>query len=288
MVAEILVRNLAIFADGLAYGAILAMLGLGITLVWGMGGVLNLALGVFAVIAVIVVNEVVGVIDNLLFAVAIAIVVTGLIALAIDRTLLTLVYRSEGEERILLGIFVTLGLALAIEGVLFNFYRAQYRVASGVASREAFGILIRGSTLAILAVGIVVFVLLYLFFTRTYLGAAAQTVMQDETGAMLCGIRPRRIRTLIFVLSAVIAAIAGITNGFASQVSVASAFQLTVLAVIVAIVGGVKSIVGAVVAGLILGIISVFASFYIGAYVAEVVLLLVAVGVLIIRPEQIE
>ena len=288
MVTQEIIRNAGFFVDGLAYGAILAMLGLGITMVWGMGGVLNLALGVFSVLAVLIAFEVLGIVDNLFIAIMAGLIAAGALALIVDRSLLSLVYRSEGEERILLGIFVTLGLAIFLDGLLTNLYRSQYSVSSGVGSQRIFGVLVRGSSIAIMAVAVLVFALLYLFFSRTYLGGAARTVMQDETGAILCGIKPRRMRTMIFVLSASIAGIAGIAYSFTSEVSVYSAFELTVLAIIVSIVGGVTSIVGAVIAGLFLGIVSVFTSAYIGAYVAEVVLLGVAVVVLVMRPEQIE
>lgn len=284
---EALTDTLAHLVDGLSRGFIFAMLGLGITVVFGLGGVLNLAIGVFAVIAVLLATELVGLTGSL--AVAVPLTLAGLagFGLLVDRTLLSLVYRSEGEERIVLGIFTTLGLAIFLDGVFVRLYSSGYTLDHGVSSVTLAGVQIRGSSLAVFAISLVVLALLYYLFDRTYLGQATRTVMQDETGAVLCGISPRRMRTFVFVLGVVIAAVAGLLYSFRAEVSVATGFQLTIYALIVSVVGGVTSIVGAVAAGLFLGVVATFASVWVGSYVAEIVLLGAAIVVLIARPEQI-
>lgn len=287
MVVDLATRVLELLIDGIAQGTVLALLGIGITIVFGLGGVLNLAIGVFSVLAVISAVAILGVVPFAPLAIVAAIVIVGAVGLAIDKSVLSLVYKSEGEERILLGIFVTLGLAIFLDGLLVSYYPSSYSLSSGVPSMTLLGIQIRGSSITAIGVSAVIFAILYYFFSRTYLGAATRTVMQDETGAILCGISPRRMRTFVFVLSAVIAAIAGILYSFSATVSVADGFELTILALIVSIVGGVTSIVGAVGAGLVIGVIVTFTSAYVGAYIAEVVLFVIAVLVLIARPEEI-
>ncbi|WP_436348331.1 branched-chain amino acid ABC transporter permease [Natronorubrum sp. FCH18a] len=273
--------------DGIAQGVVLALLGIGITIVFGLGGVLNLAIGVFAVLAVITAVAILGIVPSTPVALVAGIAIAAAVGLAIDKSALSLVYKSEGEERILLGIFVTLGIAIFLDGLLVNYYPSSYSLSSGVPSMTIMGVQIRGSSIAVIAITLVIFSILYYFFSRTYLGTATRTVMQDETGAILCGISPRRMRTFVFVLSAVIAGIAGILYSFSATVSVADGFELTILALIVSIVGGVTSIVGAVFAGIAIGVIVTFTSAYIGAYVAEVVLFAIAIIVLIARPEEV-
>lgn len=283
-----LVENVGYLVDGVTQGLIFAMLGIGITIVFGLGGVLNLALGVFAVIAVLLTLALLGVVGSLPVAVVLALVLVGLLGLLVDRTLLSLVYRSEGEERIVLGIFTTLGLAIFLQGLLSIGYKSGYSIDHGIPGIELVGVRISGSSILVVAVSLIVFALLYLLFARTYVGRGTRTVLQDETGAILCGISPRRMRTLVFVISVVVAAIAGILYSLgATQVRVTTGFQLTIYALIVSVVGGVRSIVGAVAAGLFLGIVSAFAGVYVGAYVAELLLFGAAIVVLIARPEQI-
>lgn len=287
MVAETLTRIAEFTIDGITQGLVLALLGLGITIVFGLGGVLNLSIGVFAFLGVIVAIELLGITGNLLVSTVLAVAIVTLFGLVVDKSLLSLVYKSEGEERILLGIFVTLGLAIFLDGLLFIQYPSSYSLSLGIPSTTILGVQIRGSSIGIILISTVILAVLYLFFSRTYLGGATRTVMQDETGAVLCGISPRKMRTFVFALSVAIAAIAGILYSFTQSVYAATGFELTILALIVSIVGGVTSIVGAVVAGLALGIIATFTSAYVGAYVAEIALFAVAVIALLLQPEDI-
>lgn len=287
MPTDLAIRLAELAVDGIARGVVLALLGLGITLVFGLGGVLNLAIGVFSVIAVVVAVEVLGLVPSVPVAVLGSVLAVGAFGLTIDKSLLSLVYRAEGEDRILLGIFVTLGLATFLDGLLYIYYSSSYSLSVGVPSTSVFGVQVRGSSIAIISLAAVLFGVLYYFFSRTYVGTATRTVMQDETGAVLCGISTRRMRTLVFVMSAAIAAIAGILYSFTYEVRASTGFELTILAIIVSIVGGVTSIVGAVVAGLLLGLVITFTSAFIGAYVAEVILFAVAIVVLLLRPEEV-
>jgi branched-chain amino acid transport system permease protein len=276
-----------LFIDGLARGLLFALLGAGITLVFGLGKLLNIAIGGFAVLTLIISAELEATAPNIVVATLGALVFVAVFGLTIDRTLLSLVYREEGEDRIVLGIFVTLGLMLFLEGVMFAEFPESFSLSHGIEALTIAGLRIRGSTILIIVVSSVVLVLLFLFLRRTYLGKATRTVFQDETGALLCGIDPRRIQTLIFVISVVLAGIAGILQGFQTDLRPAAAFDLTVFAIIVSIVGGVRNIRGTVGAGLLLGLVITYANFFIGAFVAQMILFAVAVVVLILRPEEI-
>lgn len=278
---------LEITIDGFARGMLYAMLGAGITLVFGLGSVLNLALGVFAVLAVIVGVAVLPTVAHPLLAALVGVAGVGLVSVVVDRTLLTSVYRSTGEERVTLGIFTTLGLEILLSGILYVYYPQTYAIPFESNLIPVGGIEIRGSSLFIIAVAGMLLLTLFLFLRRTYLGKATRTVFQDETGALLCGIDPRKIRSLIFVLSAVLAAVAGILWSLQSTLNVSSAFELTIFGIIVSIVGGVRDIRGTVVAGILLGFVVTYANYYIGTYFSSVVLFAVAVAVLIARPEEI-
>jgi branched-chain amino acid transport system permease protein len=281
-----LATGVELAVDGLARGLSFALLGAAITLVFGLGSVLNLALGSFAVVAVVVAAAVAGTVGSVAGALAglVAVVVLGLV---VDRTLLSSVYRSAGDERVLLGIFVTLGLGIALDGVLFVYFPLSYSLAHGVPGVEAAGVGIRGSTILTLVVAAPLLAGLFGFLGRTRLGTATRTVVYDETGAVLCGVNPRRIRTVVFLLSLLLAGVAGLLRAAGSEVTVAAGFELTVFAVVVAIVGGVRDLRGTVVAGLGLGVVATFAGFLVGSYLSNVLLFGVAVAVLVARPEVI-
>lgn len=276
-----------LLVDGVIRGVILSLFGLSITLVFGLGGILNLLIGVFAVVAVIATALIMGYGLTLPVAALGGVVFVGAFALATDRSVISLIYRSEGEERIQLGIFVTLGLSLTFEGLLYIYFPGSYFLAPGIPSVTLAGVNVTGPSLAVLGVAVVVLGLVYYFFTRTYLGIISRTVIQDETGAVLCGIRPRRIQTIIFVFSAALAAVGGILYSFDAEVTAASAFELTIFAIVVAIVGGVDDISGTVTAGIVLGAVLTVAGSLAGSYLAIVIFFAVAVAVLIYKPEQI-
>ena len=278
-----------LFIDGIGTGLILALLGLGITLVFGLGGILNLAIGVFSMIAILTVIEVMEVVHSIAVAILFAMIFVGMLGLLLDRTLLPFVYRSEGEQRILVGIFTTLGLAIFLEGLIVLRYSDFYSIhVPGLGPTFVGGLLVRGSSIATIAISVVAFVFLYAFFDRTYVGQATRTVMDDEVGATLCGIDTRRLRTLVFVLSAMVAAIAGIMFSFSGELPVSASFELTIEAVLVSVVGGVRSIVGTVVAGLLLGIVTTMATAFLGPTMSAISLFAAAVAVLVIKPKEIE
>ncbi len=278
---------LAVAIDGLAFGAFLALLGVAITLVFGLGEVLNLAIGVFAVLAVLFAVEVLNAGFGLGVAVLVAIAGVAVFGLLVDRTLLSLVYRSEGEERILLGIFTTLGLTVFLDGVLINYFPSSYTLPLEIQGIRVGGAIVTGSSLAVIAVVSVVLAVLLAFLRATYLGKATRTVFQDERGAHLVGVNPRRIRTIIFVLSVTVAAVGGLVFAFGRNLAVDSGFGFTVFALIVSIVGGVRNLAGAVAAGVLLGLVNVFANFFVGSYIAAIILFATAIAVILIEPEAI-
>jgi len=280
-------QGLELLIDGLARGVILSLFGLGITLVFGLGEILNLLLGVFAVVAVIACSMLLGTVPGLALAGLLAVALVALFALVLDRTVISLVYREEGEDRILLGIFVTLGLSLFFEGLLFVYFPGSVFLDVGVPSITVAGASLTGSSVAVIGAAAVFFGLIYYFFNHTYLGIGSRTVIQDETGAVLCGIPPRRVQAIIFVLSAAIAGVAGVFYALDAEVTPASSFSLTSFAIMVSIVGGVDSISGTVAAGIILGIIMTVAGTLFGSYLATVTLFAAAIAVLIYKPEQI-
>lgn len=281
---------IAVAVDGIAFGIFLALLGVGITLVFGLGEVLNLAMGAFAIVGLLVSHYL---IDSLaappILAFVGGVLAAGILGVIVDRSLLSLVYRSEGEERILIGIFVTLGLAIALEGVLTVQFPSRYNLSLPAAVKtlqpfEPFGLALSLSSVFVIVVGSVVLAALLAFLRRTFLGQVTRTVFQDETGARLIGVDPRRIRALVFVLSTLVAGVAGVVYGTSATMNVERAFRFTIFALIVSIVGGVRSIRGTILAGILLGTVSTFATFFIGAYLAAVILFMTAVAVILIRP----
>lgn len=127
---------------------------------------------------------------------------------------------------------------------------------------------------------------LYLFFRFTRLGVAMQAASQNQLAAYYVGIPVKRIFTLVWALSAAIAAMAGILVAPISLVDPMMGF-IGVKAFAAAIVGGFGSLPGAIIGGLIVGIAEQFAGLYGPAGSGDVSAYLILLLMLFIRPEGI-
>jgi branched-chain amino acid transport system permease protein len=141
----------------------------------------------------------------------------------------------------------------------------------------------RGSLVAS-AITLVTITGLFVFFRSTSLGRAIRSVIEDEAGARLIGIDPKKMLRLILVLSGILAALVAVTRSMVAPVDTKSGLSITVFALIVTVVGGLGNVVGALLAGIILGIVNVIAADFIGSYISLIILLVAAAVTILIRP----
>lgn len=274
----------AIF-DGVVLGLQFGLLGVGLTLVYGLAGVLNLAHGQLAVLGAIVVALAIDAGAAAGVAVLAGLAVAGCVALILDLSLMRPVYKLHGENRVLLGLLLMLGVAFIIEGVLVWRYPIEaLTLRIGGDPVEILGVRMRTGSLLASAISLAAGAALVVFFRFATLGKAVRSVIQDEEGAQLCGVNPAVIRALIFTLSGVLAGLVAVTRSMTSPVNVTAGISFTILALIVAVVGGLGSVSGAFLAGVLLGIVNTVSSFYIGSYVTTIVLLLAAAVTIVVRP----
>ena len=275
----------AVVLDGIVLGLQFGLLGVGMTLVYGLGGVLNLSYGQAAVLAAMVVALSLAAGVPALVAAGAGLLVAAAGGVVLDRTLMQPVYRQRGEHRVLLGLLLTLGVAFVIDGLLvWRYPSGALRLEVGGEAVPILGVRMRMGSLWASGISLAVGAALFLFFRATTLGRAARPVIQDEVGARLVGINPAAVRTLIFALSGALAGLVAETRSMTSPVSVTAGFDFTILALIVAVVGGLGSVAGAFLAGVLLGIVSTVSAFYIGQYVTTIVLLAAAALTIVVRP----
>ncbi|MCO5099953.1 MAG: branched-chain amino acid ABC transporter permease [Burkholderiaceae bacterium] len=277
---------MAILVDGIVQGLQLSLMAVGITLIFGLGGVLNLAHGQFAVVAGIAAAVFIDQGVAAWLACVLGIAVTGLFGFVVDRTLLVPAYRATGEERLLLGLLITLGLSFVVNGFLdYRYADVALTLQLPAPSFTVGGVTIRTASAVVAGIALLAFALLYAFLETTLLGKVIRSIMQNEVGAGLCGIDSTKIRTLIVVLGAMMAGLGAIAQGLFSSLGTEMGNELTNFALIVAVVGGVRSINGTLAAGVLLGVINAFASYYVGAYFTLLILLAAAALTILLRPQ---
>jgi branched-chain amino acid transport system permease protein len=271
--------------DGIVLGLQFGLLAAGLTLVYGLGGVLNLAYGQMAVTAAMVALFAMDAGVPAFLAVLLALVAGGLAGLVLDLTVLRPVYRLHGEARVLLSLLLSLGVAFMVDGFLnWRYPLKALTLGIGGGPVEILGVPMRRGSVWASAITLLTFAALFAFFRYAALGRAVRSVIEDEEGARLVGIDPARMLRLILVLSGGLAALVAVTRSMVVAVDVQAGVSITVSALIVTVVGGLGSVAGALLAGIILGIVSIVAADLIGTYVSLIILLGAAAGTILVRP----
>ena len=271
--------------DGLVLGLQFGLLAAGLTLIYGLGGVLNLGYGQIAVTSAMTVALALDAGIPVLLAVGLGLLAGGLFGLLLDLTILRPVYRLHGEARVLLSLLLTLGVSFIIDGYLnWRYPLKALNLYIGGGAIEVLGVPMRRGSLVASAITLFTIMGLFVFFRSTSLGRAIRSVIEDEAGARLIGIDPKKMLRLILVLSGVLAALVAVTRSMIAPVDTTSGLSITVFALIVTVVGGLGNFVGALLAGIILGIVSVVAADLIGSYISLIILLGAAAATILIRP----
>ena len=275
----------AAILDGIVLGLAFGLLGVGMTLVYGLGGVLNLAYGQIVVLGAIVASLVMDEGVPTALAAVVGVLAAVGVAVLLDLTLMQPVYRQQGEERTLMGLLLTLGAAFVIGGLLtWRYPIGALYISIGGEPISILGVPMAVGSIWASVITLVVGAALLLFFGATTFGRGVRSVIQDEIGARLVGINPSLVRTVIFALSGALAGIVAITYSMSGPLTVNAGFELTTFALIVAVVGGLGSVGGAFLAGVLLGIVNTMSAHYIGQYITSVILLGAAALTILIRP----
>jgi branched-chain amino acid transport system permease protein len=271
--------------DGIVLGLQYGLLGVGLTLIYGLAGVLNLAHGQIAVLGAVVVSLLMGAGMPAFPAILLGLAVSGGVLLALDLSLMRVVYRQEGETRILVGLLLMLGVGFVIDGFLsWRYPIERLGLQIGGEPISILGVPMSTGSVLASAIAIGVGLLLVAFFRYTSLGRGTRSVIQDEVGARLCGVNPAAVRTFILGLSGVLAGLVAVTRAMTGPIGAQNTIALTVLALIVAVVGGLGSVSGAFLAGVLLGVVDRLSSFYIGTYLTTIILLVCAALTIVARP----
>ena len=126
----------SVVLDGIVLGLAFGLLGVGMTLVYGLGGVLNLAYGQIVVLAAIVTSLLMEDGVPTVLAAVVGVLAAAGTAVLLDLTLMRPVYRQHGEERTLMGLLLTLGAAFVIGGVLTWRYPPARCTSTSAGSRS--------------------------------------------------------------------------------------------------------------------------------------------------------
>jgi branched-chain amino acid transport system permease protein len=270
--------------NGLALGALLALISSGLTIIYGTLGVLNLAHGAMFMLggyAGYVAYEATG-----SFAVA---VVAGALFLAVVGGIVELViikhfYSRPPEDQLL----VTFGIGIVIvELVRLGFGSLSLTIPppSWAAGVTPLGFLIYPTyRIVVLAIAATTLAILYIVLYRTRIGMIVRAGIEDSTMTGMLGINVYRVFMVVFGIGAMAAGFAGIVNAPVVSLTPDMGDSILVEAFVVVVIGGVGSFSGAIIGGLIAGEILSMTSMVNPSYSA-VMLFAVMTLVLLLRPQ---
>ena len=267
---------------GLVFGAALGLLALGLTVIFGLLGVMNFAhgelymLGAYAGIAVI------GVAHSFWVALIAAPILVGLVAAVTEMTTLRPIYRREP----LYGLILTFGLALVFREGARQIWGGDMRrvLPPFTGSTPLLGMTYPNYRLFLLAASSLILLALWLFFTRTRAGVVVRAAVQDAEMLDGLGVDVRRVFTLTFAASGALAALAGLLLAPIFTVYPQMGVEMILLAFIVVILGGMGSMGGSVVAAFLIGVAQSLFSLWMNPQRVAIAIFGIMIVVLIVRP----
>jgi branched-chain amino acid transport system permease protein len=206
-VSEVLSTLLFLVADGLIWGSLIALIALGLSLIYGIMGIINMAHGDFFMIGAALAVALTGWLGAFWPALLVAPMVVGLLALPLERWVLR-----PFEGRPLVTLVGTIGLSLVIQQLaLMIFGGSPQRLEEPLNFVVAFaGVALPGYRIVAAATGLVLVALLWLLVYRTDLGVRIRATMERPEIADAVGIDTSRVRVMTFGLGAALAAAAGV------------------------------------------------------------------------------
>jgi branched-chain amino acid transport system permease protein len=269
---------------GLSIAMLLFLLAAGLTLVFGMLGVINFAHGAIYMLGAFGAFEVYRITGSFWLALVVAPIAVALIGAAMEMILLRPLYDRDHVEQLLM----TFGAILVIEEGVRMVWGLGYRdlplPAELQGSMSVLGDDVAVYRLFLLAAGTVVGAGLFLLIEKTRLGMVLRAAMSYPTMVRALGIRIDRVRTIVFAVGAALAALAGAIAAPIVPIQVGMSFTIIVDCFVVVILGGLGNIRGAIAAAILLGLVQAFGQHYFPAWI-EVATYLVLIGVLLVRPQ---
>jgi branched-chain amino acid transport system permease protein len=283
---EPLVQNLAF---GVLVGSLYGLAAVGLSLVFGVTKILNVAHGellMFGGYASFWAVTLLG-IDPFLSIIP-AVIFLAVIGYILYKLIFSRLVKLDESVKIQNTLLVGFGLSLILQNIALRLWSADTRGITTFYSGYAvtsFGIRFPVVRVASLVIALVTLLALELFLRRTYTGKALRATVENWEAATLMGIDIQKVYMLAFVMGASLAAIAGTLVSVGYSIDPMMGLNWTLTSLIVMVLGGLGSIIGTFVGGIVLGVTQSATGFFLSQSYREVVGLVLFLLVLVFRPQ---
>ena len=270
---------LFVLLSGISFGAILFLLSAGLSLTMGLMRIVNLAHGALYMAGAYVGLMVAKLTGNFVIGLLAGAICAGIIGLIMETGFIRRLYRLENSQ-----VLLTIGFLYIVSNIVQWIWGPK--PLSGITPAIFSGTVQIGSIdfpifrFVMIAAGLIMAVLLWLFQDKTHVGAIIRAGMDNREVTIALGIDLKKVFTGIFALGASIAGLCGLLGAPLMGINLSLGWDALMLAMNVVIVGGTGSIQGALVGGLLIGLVDAFGKAYfpqvayIAIYVAMIMILL--------------
>ena len=267
--------------NGLIWGLIIALIALGLSLIFGVMGIVNMAHGDFYMVGAVLAFYLFPLLGNFWLALLVVPLIIAVIAAPIERFILR---PYEGHHAVTM---------IATVGISFILQQATLATYGGIPKKMAdpwevtfnlFGVSYPGYQFLIAGISVVILAAIWIFLYRTSYGVLIRASIQDQDMAAAMGIDVNKVLVGTFVLGSVLAAIGGVLAAPITQVFYLMGNDVALLAFIVVIIGGLGSLGGTLVAALSLCSLEGVLSAVLNPTQSKAAIFVVMIIILMIRP----
>jgi branched-chain amino acid transport system permease protein len=294
--------------NGLALGAVYALIALGYTMVYGILQLINFAHGEVYMLGAYLGIIIFGALTaspvatqlsalgmypsdpqvSIILALIISTVVSMLFCAAYGMTIERVAYRPLRNAPKLAPLISAVGMSIILQNFVMLSQGKEYKNLPPLIPSdgfEVFGAIVSPVQIIILGTSILLMVLLQIFIARTKLGKAMRATSQDSVMAGLVGININLVISITFMIGSALAAVAGVmVTLYYGVVHFFMGYLAGIKAFTAAVLGGIGSIPGAMLGGFMLGLIENFGASYISSIYKDAFAFVVLIITLIIRP----
>ncbi len=278
-----MVSNLAIaFLNAVVWGLIMALIALGLNMIFGLLHIINMAHGALFMLGAVVAWYLIELTGSFWIALVIAPICVGVVGILIERGLLRTI-----EDKPITTIICTFGVMLAVQQlVLMIFGGSPRRITLPVAYRfPIFDLQYPLMRIVIALVSIGVMIGLWIFLRKTKYGLWMRAVVQDREMAVGLGIPVNKVYMWTFVLGSALAAFSGVLAAPIVSVEFMMGREVLIMAFIIVIVGGMGNLEGSVIAAIMISMIQGIGALFVPPAIATVFALAFMIIVLLIKPQ---
>ncbi|MDB5842636.1 MAG: transporter permease [Herminiimonas sp.] len=271
--------------NGLSIGVAVILMALGLTIIFGLLDVINMAHGEYYALGAYIAFTLTAMGASFWLQLLLVPLLLLPIGYFTERLLIQRVFHHK--DRHILTLLLTFGLAIILEDVYKLFYGPQaLRAESPISgATDIFGMMLPNYRLFLMAIGSAIIAAVWLVVYRTSLGAMVRAAAFDRNMAASLGVPVTHVYAGTFAFGVALAGLSGVLLAPIYSVFPTMGKDFILLAFSVVIVGGLGSIKGAVVAGLVLTQIQALASLYMSPSWTDPLIFAIMVAVLMVRPQ---